>query len=56
MIGRVERNHLFGQRFCARKDRSQRIDNRHQGHGNTPVYFLRMIFSENRFPLFRIMR
>jgi hypothetical protein len=35
MKGIVERDHFFGQRFSAGKDRSKRIGDRHQGHGQT---------------------
>ena len=31
--GCVERDHLFRQRLCARQHRSERVGNRHQGHG-----------------------
>ena len=35
MIGGIERHHLLWQRFGAGKDRSKRIGDRHQGHGQT---------------------
>ena len=33
VMGSVERDHFFGQRVGAGKDRGKRVGNRHQGHG-----------------------
>ena len=35
MICGIERDHFLGQRFGAGKDRSKRIGDGHQGHGQT---------------------
>jgi hypothetical protein len=41
MKGIVERDHFFGQGDRAGKDRSKRIGDRHQGHGQTSWSMIR---------------
>ena len=38
VVGRIERDHLLGQRLGARKNRGQRVGNRHQGHGENSCW------------------
>jgi hypothetical protein len=36
LVSRIQHDHLLGQRFGARKNRGQRVGDRHQGQDKTP--------------------